>query len=37
MIAAGLINFVIFSFGMGILMEQRYLKDNRADKQRKHK
>jgi hypothetical protein len=34
LIAAGLINFVIFSFGMGILMEQRYLKDNRADKQK---
>ncbi|HOQ07121.1 MAG TPA: polymer-forming cytoskeletal protein [Clostridiales bacterium] len=30
-IVTGLINFLIFSFGMGILMEHRYLQNNRAN------
>jgi len=30
-IAVGLFNFLIFSFGMGILMEQRYLKNSKQE------
>jgi len=30
-IAVGLLNFLIYSFGMGILMEQHYLKNNKKE------